>query len=88
MRWRAQKWRLVIEHEIPKVTIETTVCESHEKVCPHCGTVGSGEFSEMVKGTGQYGLGIEGVHRASDWEAVDVATETGEIYPLPCRIHL
>jgi hypothetical protein len=21
-------------HEIPKVTIETTACESHEKVCP------------------------------------------------------
>jgi transposase len=46
-------------HEIPKVTIETTAYESHEKVCPQCGTVSCGEFPETVKGTQQYGAHLK-----------------------------
>jgi transposase len=42
-------------HEIPKVTIETTIYESHEKVCPCCGTVSRGEFPGTITGTRQYG---------------------------------
>jgi transposase len=46
-------------HEIPKVRIETTVYESQEKTCPHCGTASRGEFSERVRGTQQYGANLK-----------------------------
>jgi transposase len=46
-------------HELPKVTIETTVYESHEKVCPRCGTVSCGEFPDGVNGTQQYGANLK-----------------------------
>jgi transposase len=46
-------------HEIPRVAVETTVYESHEKTCPCCGTVSRGELPEAVRSTQQYGPNLK-----------------------------
>jgi transposase len=46
-------------HEIPKVVVETTAFENHEKVCPVCGTVCRGEFPESVGSTQEYGPNLK-----------------------------
>jgi hypothetical protein len=38
-------------HEIPKISVETTAFENHEKVCSACGTECCGEFPEAVEST-------------------------------------
>jgi hypothetical protein len=47
-------------HEIPKIAVETTAFENHEKVCPCCGTVCCGEFPETVGSTQEYGPNLKG----------------------------
>jgi hypothetical protein len=43
-------------HEIPKVEVTTTAYENYSKQCPQCGATVSGEFTEYVSGTQQYGI--------------------------------